>query len=84
MATLKQRVRAPSGSERAAIFDAGNKQLERLDTSTMGQLTAWRKSLRLDVGMKPTVDEFVSKNASIAGLLFRHERTGRPQILGAA
>jgi hypothetical protein len=46
---LEKAVRAASETDRAAIFDASNKQMERLDNSTKHQLSALRKSLGLEI-----------------------------------
>ena len=46
---LETAVRAASEADRAAIFDASNKQMERLDNSTKHQLSALRKSLGLEI-----------------------------------
>jgi len=47
-ANLETAVRAAAEPDRGAIFDAGNKQMERLDDSTKRQLNALRKSLKLE------------------------------------
>lgn len=61
---LETAVRAAGESDRAAIFEASNKQMERLDISAKRQLAALRKSLRLDAGVKSAMDEFISENGS--------------------
>ncbi len=48
-ANLEAAVRAATEADRGAIFDAGNKQMERLDDSTKHQLVALRKSLNLEM-----------------------------------
>ena len=48
-ANLERAVRAAPEGERDAIFEASNKQMERLDASTKKQLRALRKSLNLEM-----------------------------------
>jgi hypothetical protein len=50
---LEHAVRAVEETQRGAIFDEYNKQMERLDSSAQRQLSALRTSLNLDVD--PTV-----------------------------
>ena len=49
-ANLETAVRAADQADRAALFDASNKQMERLDNSTKRQLRALRKALMLETG----------------------------------
>ena len=48
-ANLEAAVRAATEASRGAIFDAGNKQMERLDDSTKHQLIALKKALKLEM-----------------------------------
>ena len=48
-ANLETAVRAADQADRAALFDASNKQMERLDNSTKRQLRALRKALMLEI-----------------------------------
>jgi hypothetical protein len=48
-ANLESAVRAAAESDRGAIFDQYNKQMERLDDSTKRQLKALRTSLNLEI-----------------------------------
>jgi hypothetical protein len=48
-ANLESAVRAATESDRGAIFDQYNKQMERLDDSTKRQLKALRTSLNLEI-----------------------------------
>jgi hypothetical protein len=45
---LEIAVRAAAEPDRGAIFDAYNRQMERLDTSVVGQLSDLRRALRLE------------------------------------
>jgi hypothetical protein len=48
-ANLETAVRAAAETDRGAIFDQYNKQMERLDDSTKRHLKALRKSLNLEI-----------------------------------
>ena len=48
-ANLETVVRAAPDADRAAMFDAGNAQMERLDQATSRQLTIFAKALGLDL-----------------------------------
>jgi hypothetical protein len=51
-ANLETAVRAAAETDRGAIFDQYNKQMERLDDSTKRHLKALRKSLNLEINDK--------------------------------
>ncbi len=54
-ANLETAVRAAPEADRAALFEASNKQMERLDNSTKLELSALRKSLKLEGSKKDDV-----------------------------
>ena len=60
---LETAVRAASESDRAALFEASNKQMERLDVAAKRQLTALRKSLRLEASVNRAVESVAVHSA---------------------